>query len=82
MALAKSGKPSARLKRWSDTEDEMERRAFCAIGGRAGIFTLAAGATRLDRLLAQEESEDPFEQRLAGVIQTYDAQGNHRTGRP
>jgi hypothetical protein len=58
----------------------MERRAFCAIGGRAGMFTLAAGATRLDRLLAQEESEDPFEQRLAGVIQDYDAQGNHRTG--
>jgi hypothetical protein len=57
----------------------MERRAFCAIGGRAGMFALAAGA-RLDRLLAQEESADPFEQRLAGVIQNYDAQGDHRTG--
>ena len=46
-------------------------------------FAVAAGAVSTERLAALEQpqtSRDAFEQRVAAVIQAYDAQGNHRTG--
>jgi len=61
----------------------MERRAFVVIGGRAGMFALAAAGSRPEGLLAGKESPevpDALEHRLASVIREYDAQGNHRTG--
>lgn len=61
----------------------MNRRAFLADSGGTVMFTLAAGAARTERLAALEQLQMPpdgLEQRVAAVIQTYDAQGNHRTG--
>jgi hypothetical protein len=61
----------------------MKRRGLFLFGGRAALYGLAASAIRRDVLLAQRESQvspDPLEQRIAGVLQAYDAQGNHRTG--
>ena len=61
----------------------MKRRAFLAVGGRTATFALAAGVAKSDWLSASEESQMPPagpEQRVARVIQAYDAQGNHRTG--
>src|SRR6267143_4720343 len=64
----------------------MQRRELFAAGGQTLIFTLAAratGSTGFSPLSAQQpsqDSRDTLEQRLAAVIQAYDAQGNHRTG--
>ena len=61
----------------------MNRRAFLEVSGRTMTFALAAGAARTERLTALEypqTSPDGLEERVAAVIQTYDAQGNHRTG--
>ena len=60
----------------------MNRRAFLADSGRTAV-ALAAGAARRELLPALEQAPLPphgLEQRVAAVIQTYDAQGNHRTG--
>ena len=61
--------------------DEVQRRAILLAGGRAMVGALAAFASATSPLLANERtsSSDALEQRLAGVIETYDAQGNHRT---
>lgn len=61
----------------------MNRRAFLAVSGRTMTVGLVAGAARTERLTALEppqSSPDGLEQRVAAVIQTFDAQGNHRTG--
>jgi hypothetical protein len=61
----------------------MKRRAFLAVGGQTATFALAARIGRSDWLHAPEEPQtSPAgpEQRVARVIQAYDAQGNHRTG--
>lgn len=61
----------------------MKRRAFLAVGGRTATFALVANAARSDWLGEREEPQMPpagGEHRVATVIQTYDAQGNHRTG--
>ncbi|HWN98598.1 MAG TPA: hypothetical protein VNS63_04945 [Blastocatellia bacterium] len=61
----------------------MNRRAFLEVSGRTMTFALAAGAARTERLTALEypqTSPDGLEERVAAVIQMYDAQGNHRTG--
>lgn len=61
----------------------MKRRAFLAAGGRRAAFALAAGMAKPHWLRAQAEPPTPpagLEQRVARVIQAYDAQGNHRTG--
>src|SRR2546428_279128 len=61
----------------------MKRRAFLAVGGQTATFALAASTAGFDWL---REPEGPqtlpagAEQRVAAVIQAYDAQGNHRTG--
>ena len=59
----------------------MNRDPFL-IGRRAVVSGLAAGTIRQDVLFAQRESQashDALEQRIADVMQAYDAQGNHRT---
>jgi hypothetical protein len=61
----------------------MKRRAFLAVGGQTLVFALAPRATRSGLLFGQQRSyvaPDALEQRVADVIQAYDAQGNHRTG--
>jgi hypothetical protein len=61
----------------------MNRRAFLAIGGRTATLALAAGAATTKwspPLEPPQISPDGLEQRVAAVIQAYDAQGNHRTG--
>jgi hypothetical protein len=61
----------------------MNRRAFLEDSCRTVTFALVAGAARTERLAALEQPQmlpDGVEQRVAAVIQTYDAQGNHRTG--
>src|SRR5260370_5308311 len=61
----------------------MKRRGLLVMGGRALVFGLAARATPSGLLSTRQESQDSsdaLEQRVAAVIQDYDAQGNHRTG--
>jgi hypothetical protein len=60
----------------------MRRRAFLAFGGRTALFALAAGAATSHATSVDEEppTQMDLEQRVASVIATYDAQGNHRTG--
>ena len=61
----------------------MNRRAFLAVGCRTATFALAASTRKSDWSRAPEEPEvrpTGLETRVASVIQTYDAQGNHRTG--
>src|SRR5215831_14197319 len=62
---------------------DMKRRDLCLAGGRLAVSAFAANAIRDDILFAQkarEASDDGLEQRVAAVLQAYDAQGNHRTG--
>jgi hypothetical protein len=62
---------------------EMERRAFLVVGSQTLAVALAPCATRSGLLFGQQQSQvlpDALEQRIAAVIQAYDAQGNHRTG--
>ena len=59
----------------------MDRRDFIAVGGRT--LALVAGPSGLDRLtplVAPHLLPDGLEDRVAAVLQEYDAQGNHRTG--
>jgi hypothetical protein len=61
----------------------MKRRALLVNGGQALVFGLAVRATPSGLLSTRQElqdSLDTLEQRVAAVIQDYDAQGNHRTG--
>jgi len=61
----------------------MKRRAFLAVSGQTLVFALAPRARKSGPLFEQQQSQvppDALEQRVAGVIQAYDAQGNHRTG--
>ena len=61
----------------------MNRRAFLADSGRTVTFALVARAAGTEQLAALEQPQMPsdgVEQRVAAVIQAYDAQGNHRTG--
>jgi hypothetical protein len=61
----------------------MKRRVFLMVGGQTLVFALAPGARRSNLLFGQQQSQvppDALEQRVARVIQAYDAQGNHRTG--
>src|SRR5690348_12323944 len=61
----------------------MKRRVFLVVGGQTLVFAMAPRATRFNLLFGQQQSQvspDALEQRVAAVIQAYDAQGNHRTG--
>jgi hypothetical protein len=61
----------------------MERRTFLVRAGQSMVCALAGRATK-SRLRTQQtqshDSSSTLEQRIATVIQAYDAQGNHRTG--
>ncbi len=58
----------------------MQRRAFL-LGAGQTVFGLAAGAARTSLYRGPSQiSPDALEQRIAQVIQAYDAQGYHRTG--
>jgi hypothetical protein len=60
----------------------MKRRAFLAVSSQTAMLAMAAGAAK-SAGLGQSREFDPLstvEQRVAAVIQAYDAQGNHRTG--
>src|SRR6267378_1608259 len=64
-------------------EEEMERRMFLVRGCQTLVCALAAHATESSLETSQRQSQDSsdtVEQRVATVIQAYDAQGNHRTG--
>jgi hypothetical protein len=60
---------------------EVHRRAFLARGGRALLVATTASTEGLTVPFAraQASSFDGLEQRLAAVVEDYDAQGNHRT---
>ena len=61
----------------------MKRRALLVSGGPALVLALAGRATPSSVQSTRKDSQDSsdtFEQRIAAVIQDYDAQGNHRTG--
>jgi hypothetical protein len=61
----------------------MNRRDLFFVGGRVAVSAFAANAIRDDVLFGQKvpvTSHEPLEQRVADVLQAYDAQGNHRTG--
>ena len=60
----------------------MQRRAFLLGAGQTVAFGLAAGAmpTGLFGQQPSQISPNALEQRVARVIQEYDAQGYHRTG--
>ena len=61
----------------------MKRRVFLVFGSQTLVFALAPRATRSNLPFDQQQSQvvpDALEQRIAGVVQAYDAQGNHRTG--
>src|SRR5690242_9833086 len=61
----------------------MKGRDLLLSGGRMAVSVLAANASRDGILLCQKApaaSHEALEQRVASVLQAYDAQGNHRTG--
>src|SRR5436305_3854634 len=61
----------------------MTRRDLFSFGGRAAVSAFALNPVRHDILFGQKApgtSDEALEQRVAGVLQAYDAQGNHRTG--
>jgi hypothetical protein len=60
----------------------MERRAFLAVSGQTAMLAVAAGVAKSAGARQPEETPPltEIEQRVAAVIETYDAQGNHRTG--
>ena len=56
----------------------MKRRALLLFAGRAAVSGFAASTIRHEMLFGA--TPDELEQRIAGMLQAYDAQGNHRTG--
>ena len=63
----------------------MKRRKFLVTSGQTLAYMLAASATQSSLQSSEQESQnslDTVEQRVAAVVQAYDAQGNHRTGTP
>ena len=61
----------------------MTRRDVFFFGGRATVSAFAANAIGDKTLFGQSApgaSHEALEQRVASVLQAYDAQGNHRTG--
>jgi hypothetical protein len=60
----------------------MKRRDLFWLGRQAALSAFAATAINCHALFAEESPSAPnsLEERVAGVLQAYDAQGNHRTG--
>lgn len=59
----------------------MERRAFLEVSGQTALLALRAAVTKPRAADACQGTAAPagVEQRVAAVIEAYDAQGNHRT---
>ena len=71
------------------TRDELkyhestQRRDLFWFGGQAAISAFTTGAIGGGELFAQRKAQPPpgsLEQRVAALLQAFDAQGNHRTG--
>ena len=61
----------------------MKRRDLFCLGRQAALSAFAANTLGRRELFAQKKSQvapGSLEQRVAGLLQAYDAQGNHRTG--
>lgn len=60
----------------------MQRRTLLIVGGRTVMAALAAATGGPNLLFARDRtpSSIALEERIADVLATYDAQGNHRTG--
>jgi hypothetical protein len=65
----------------------MKRREFLVAGAETMALALASRSAAsilqsqgAPASLQSQESSDALEQRLVGIVQAYDAQGNHRTG--
>jgi hypothetical protein len=61
----------------------MKRRAFLLASGQSLAFALTPHATRDGLPFGEQQTQvaaDTLEQRIARVLQAYDALGNHRTG--
>ncbi len=59
----------------------MNRRTFLAVGSQSAIFALATRVTSASaRRAPQPPALEDIERRAAGVIEAFDAQGQHRTG--
>ena len=77
------------MPRGLSTRDELKyhesskRRDLFWFGGQAAISAFTAGAIGGGELFAQRRAQLPpgsLEQRVAVLLQAFDAQGNHRTG--
>ena len=63
--------------------ESTKRRDLFWFGGQAAITAFTAGAIGGGELFAQRKAQPPpgsLEQRVAALLQAFDAQGNHRTG--
>lgn len=61
----------------------MNRRVFLAVSGQTAMLALAGRAAKSAGVRPAEVTPTlltAVEQRVAAVIEAYDAQGNHRTG--
>ena len=60
----------------------MDRRVFLAVSGQTAMLAVAASVAKSAGARQPEETPPltEIEQRVAAVIEAYDAQGNHRTG--
>jgi hypothetical protein len=62
--------------------DQLQRRRFLAAAGGRVVAALATGGPNLLLAKGRTLSGAALDQRLADVVEGYDAQGNHRTGTP
>ena len=79
--------PDARLRssgtdRCGNGGSKVQRRTLLIVGGRTVMAALAAATGGPNLLFARDRtpSSIALEERIADVLATYDAQGNHRTG--
>ncbi|MBV8577915.1 MAG: hypothetical protein JOZ58_23145 [Acetobacteraceae bacterium] len=59
--------------------EELHRRAFLAAGGSTVLAGTVAWGGSPTLAQAQSLLRNAIEQRVAAVVEAYDAQGNHRT---
>jgi len=57
----------------------MERRAFVTATGQTALLALTGGVAKLGAMLQATPTIAGVEERVAAIIEAYDAQGNHRT---
>jgi hypothetical protein len=57
----------------------MERRVFVTATGQTALLALTGGVAKLSAMLQATPTLAGVEERVAAIIEAYDAQGNHRT---